>query len=122
MRLRVVTAMMLAAACGSLTETDDGVAFLDVVRPVSTSLEVGQTLQLEARALDARGQPVTAVILWGSADPFLGVDETTGLVTALAEGTAGRIQARTGTGSRALFSDFLILTVVPPPAPASSPR
>jgi len=117
------TALLLAAiGCGSLTATDDGVAFLEVVRPVSTTLDIGQTLQLEARALDARGQPVAAVILWASADPFLSVDEATGLVTALAGGTGGRIQARTGTGSGALFSDFLLLTVPLPPVNASPPR
>lgn len=122
MRALAAAALLVATACGSLTETEDGVAFLDVIRPVSTSLQVGATLQLEARALDARGQPVTAAIRWSSADDFLLVDESTGLVTAVAEGTGGRIQARTGTGSRALFSNFLTLTVVPPPAPASPPR
>lgn len=114
--------LLLVAGCGSLTETEDGVAFLDVVRPVTTTLAPGATLQLTAVALDARGEPVDAEILWSSADAFLAVEEATGLVTALEPGVGGRIQARTGTGSRTLYSDLLLLTVAAPPAPIPSPR
>lgn len=127
MRPLLATVTWLLAACGGLTETADGVAFLDVVRPPSTTLEVGETLQLSALALDARGEPVDAAIRWTSGDPFLTVDETTGLVTGLAEGSEGRIQASTGTGSLTIYSDPLLLTVVappppPPPPPPAAPR
>lgn len=107
-------ALLLALGCGSLTETEDGAAFLDVVRPPVTTLEVGATLQLVATARNARGEPVEAAITWRSADGFLAVDETTGLVTALAPGTGGRIQASTGTAPRRLVSDLILLTVVEP--------
>jgi len=113
---------VLVAGCGGLTETGDGVAFLEVVRPVTPVLAPGATLQLEAVALDARGEPVDAEIRWLSADAFLAVEEATGLVTALEPGVGGRIQARTGTGSRTLYSDLLLLDVVAPPAPTPSPR
>lgn len=103
------------AACGSLTETDDGVAFLDLIQPPTTTLEVGTTLQLQALALNARGEPVEAEVFWSSPDPFITVDESTGLVTAVSVGTGGRVQARTGTGARALYSAFLLLTVTDPP-------
>jgi hypothetical protein len=109
-------------ACGGLTETEEGVAFLEVVPPTSPTLQVGATLQLEARALNARGEPVQAVILWSAADPFLSVEEATGLVSALTAGTGGRIQARTGTGTRTLYSDFIVLTVTEPPAMVATPR
>lgn len=114
--------LLVAAACGSLTATEDGVAFLDVVRPASTTLTVGATLQLQAQTLDARGQPVEAEVRWSSADPFLSVVDSTGLVTALAVGTGGRIQARTGTGTRTLYSTILTLTVTAPPASPSALR
>jgi hypothetical protein len=115
-RLRSAVWLLGVAACGGLTPTEDGVTFLDVLPPALTTLEVGATLQLEAQALDARGEPVPATILWSSADAFVTVDETTGLVTAVAEGTGGRIQARTGTGSRTLYSELVLLTVTEPPS------
>jgi len=113
-----LAALLLIAACGSLTETEDGATFLDLVRPPITTLQTGDTLRLRATALNARGEPVEAVILWASADPFVAVDEATGLVTAVAPGTGGRVQARTGSGSRTLYSELILLTVVAPP-PAS---
>lgn len=125
MRPRLAIAALLLASCGGLTETEDGVAFLDVIRPPSTTMQIGETLQLTARALDARGEPVEAPIRWISGNAFLAVDEVTGLVTGLAAGTGGRIQASTGTGSRAIVSDPLLLTVVeppPPPPPPAAPR
>lgn len=122
MRLAPAAWLVGLLACGSLTETEDGVAFLEVVPPTAPTLLVGATLQLEARALDARGEPVQAVILWSAADPFLSVEEATGLVSGLAAGNGGRIQARTGTGTRTLYSDFILLTVTEPPAMAATPR
>lgn len=106
--------LLLLAACGGLTPTEDGATFLDVVRPVSTTLVTGATLQLTATARDARGEPVEAVILWSAADDFLTVDEFSGLVTAVAAGTGGRVQARTGTGTATLYSDILTFTVTDP--------
>ena len=121
MRHRLV-GLLLLAACGGLTETEDGAVFLDVVRPSSATLQTGATLQLQAAARDARGEVVEAIILWSAADPFLTVDETSGLVTALAIGTGGRVQAHTGTGSRALHSEIVLLTVVAPPTPSPAAR
>ena len=112
---------LLLAGCGTLLETADGVAFLEIVHPSVTSLTVGETLQLEARALNARGEPVDVEVRWASADDFLAVDEQTGLVSAVEPGTGGRVQARTGSGSRSLFSDPVVLTVVAPPPPPPPP-
>lgn len=113
-------ALLLLSACGGLTATEDGAAFLDVIRPASTTLETGATLQLQAVARDARGEPVAATISWSAADPFVSVDEATGVVTAVAPGTGGRVQARTGSGASVLYSELLLFTVVaptPPPPP-----
>ncbi len=122
MRLAPAACLVGLLACGSLTETGDGVAFLEVAPPATSTLLVGATLQLEASALNARGEPVQAEILWSSADPFLSVEEATGLVSAVAAGTGGRIQARTGTGTRTLYSEFIRLTVTEPPAMVATPR
>jgi hypothetical protein len=118
--IRGVSGLLLLAACGNLTATDDGVAFLDVVRPASTTIETGSTLQLSATALDAQGAPLAVEIRWASADSFLSVDPASGLVTAIAPGSGGRIQAQTGTGTNILHSEPLLLTVVDPP-PSSAP-
>lgn len=116
----MLAAALLLGGCGGLTETEDGVAFLDVLPPAKTTLEVGETVQLVALPLDARGEPVEAPVRWVSASNFLAVEETTGLVTALAEGTGGRVQASTGTPPRAIYSEPVTLTVVaPPPAPVA---
>lgn len=113
--------LLLLAACGGLTPTEDGATFLDVVRPTSTNLTTGTTLQLTATALNARGEPVEALIFWSASDPFLTVDEASGLLTAVSPGTGGRVQARTGTGAATLYSEILVFTVAdPPPAPAGS--
>lgn len=116
---RGVLGLVLLAGCGGLTATEEGATFLDVVRPATTTLDTGATLQLVAIARDARGEPLEAVILWSSAASFLTVDESTGLLTAVAPGTGGRVQAHTGSGTSALHSDILLFTVVdptPPPA------
>lgn len=127
MRAPLTALALLALGCGSLTETEDGVTFLEVLPPARTTLAVGETLQLQARTLDARGEPVTAPVRWLSADAFLEVGELTGLVTARATGTGGRIQASTGSSPRVIVSDPLVLAVVapapsPPPPPSPAPR
>ncbi|MDZ4674042.1 MAG: Ig-like domain-containing protein [Gemmatimonadota bacterium] len=119
---RGLLSLTLLTACGGLTATADGATFLDVVRPASTTLETGATLQLQAIARDARGEPVAAAITWAASDPFLTIDPTTGLLTAVATGTGGRVQASTGTGSRALYSEVLLFTVVAPVPPSPTVR
>ncbi len=121
MRSFLATAGLFLAGCGGLTETGEGVTFLDVIRPASTTLEIGATVQLRAIARDARGEPVDAIIRWVSGDDFVAVEEVTGVVTGLAEGTGGRIQASTGTGSETLYSDPVLLTVLAPPPPPPPP-
>jgi len=119
---RGVLGLILLTACGGLTATEDGATFLDVVRPTTTTLDTGATLQLVATARDARGEPLDAVISWSSADSFLAVDESTGLLTAVAAGTGGRVQAHTGSGATALHSDILVFTVVDPTPPPAGPK
>jgi hypothetical protein len=99
-------ALILTAACTNLSETDSGVATLQVLSPDPAILEVGDTTRLIARALDNSGDDVSATIQWRAPDSTLTVDAT-GLVTADSVGT-GRVQAR----SESLISNFITFTIV----------
>jgi hypothetical protein len=94
--------------CSNLTEGAGGVVGLEVSVPSNSTVEVGEALQLSARALDRDGQTLNIPVAWRAADPTLTVDEQTGLVTGVAPGT-GRVQAFVGS----LASDFVSLTVIP---------
>jgi len=102
-------ALILTAACTNLSETDSGVATLQVLAPDPAILEVGDTTRLIARALDNSGDDVSATIQWRAPDSTLTVDAT-GLVTADSVGT-GRVQAR----SESLISNFIVFTIIPRP-------
>lgn len=107
-------ASALALGCSDLTEGAGAVVALEVTQPAQTQVEVGQTLQLTALALNKDGDPVTtAPIGWRAADATLTVDDQ-GLVTGVSPGP-GRVQAFVGTLSSALISLTVIATV--PPAP-----
>lgn len=79
---------------------------LEVEVPVPADVEVGDTLQLHATALDANGDPVDAAIKWQAADSTASVSPT-GLVTGVSPGAA-RVQALEGS----LGSNVVTLTVI----------
>jgi len=81
-----------ALACSNVTDAGDGVVALDVKVPSRLEVEVGDTVQLSARALDRNGDSVAATITWSTPDTTVSVAPATGLVTGLAPGT-GRVQA-----------------------------
>jgi hypothetical protein len=101
----------LALGCSNLTEGAGGVVELEIRQPAVTTIEVGQTLQLSARALNRDGDPVDVPITWLTPDSTLTVDDQ-GLVTAIAPGT-GQVQAFAGS----LASARVSLTVVVAAAP-----
>ena len=104
---RVTCALALVlAGCSDITGGENGVVALEVVRPEPATLEVGETLQMTARALDASGEEVAATIEWRTVDTTLAVDAA-GLVTGLFAG-AGRVQALEGS----LVSQPITLTVL----------
>ena len=118
-------------ACSNLTEGAGGVVELDIVTPTLTTIEVGESVQLSARALNRDGQAIDAPITWRTGDASLTVSET-GVVTGAAPGT-GQVQAFAGSLPSALVSftvvgrpDTLILVgdsivTVAPEATASVP-
>lgn len=87
--------LLAAAACSSLEEGEGGVAGLEIQFPEVPTLEVGEQIQLSARAVDADGETVDATVIWSASDDALSVDAA-GLVTGLEAGTAD-VQAVVGS-------------------------
>jgi hypothetical protein len=69
-----------------------------VARPAVTQLEVGDSLQMSARALDAEGEELPgAGIWWVTPDTTARVDSASGWVVPLRPGLPGRVLARIGS-------------------------
>jgi len=96
-------------ACSGLDEGEGGVVAIEVETPAVTTLEVGEQVQVVARALDADGQVADVAIDWQSTSAAATVDDA-GLVTGVQPGTA-EVQASVGT----LASEPLEFTVVARP-------
>ena len=103
-----------AVACGNLSTTSEGVAFLEIQPPSSTTLHVGDTVQFTARTLDASGNPIDVSLLWRTPDSTISVGPSSGTVVGRFTGT-GRVQAV--VGDEELVSDFVTLTITAAPAP-----
>jgi hypothetical protein len=105
-RFAGLISLVWVVGCSDLVEGAGGVVELEVSEPAATSVEVGDVLQLSARALDKDGNPVDVPLTWRTSDPTLTVDDT-GLVTGVAPGT-GQVQAFAGS----LASERIGLTVL----------
>jgi hypothetical protein len=105
-RLAALISLALVLGCSDLTEGAGGVVQLEIRLPTASSLEVGETLQLSALALDRDGNPVTVPVSWRTADATLTVDDA-GVVTGVAAGP-GQVQAFAGS----LASSPILLTVL----------
>ena len=105
-RWAVLAGSFWMLACSDLTEGAGGVVQLEIRVPAVTSLEVGETLQLSAEALDRDGNPVNVPISWRTPDATLTVNDA-GTVTGVAAG-AGQVQAFAGS----LSSERVNLTVI----------
>jgi hypothetical protein len=97
----------LITGCGNLPTTQEGVAFLQIVQPANRTIEVGDSLQLRARALDKAGQPLDVAVQWRTPDTTISVANS-GLVKGLAP-DSGRVQAVIGNDE--LVSDFITVFV-----------
>lgn len=110
MRCWYVAAVLAAVpGCSNLTE-ESGVAGLEVRVPRPAVVEVGQTIQLSARALDRQGDSVGAAITWLTPDTTVALTPT-GLLTGRTGGTTARVQAQVDS----IVSDFVTFTVNPRP-------
>ncbi len=108
----------LLASCGGESTTSPvstTVASVSVSALGPTILSIGTTVQLQAQASNAAGQPIpSAQFVWTSETPSVAQVTTTGLVTGISAGTA---VIRASAGNR---SAQVTVTVVPPPPPAGS--
>lgn len=111
MRWAALITSALALGCSNLTEGAGGVVELEITQPAVTQIEVGQMLQLSARALDRDGNLVNVPITWRTPDATLTVDDQ-GLVTGVAPGP-GQVQAFAGSLASARVSLTVIVTAAP---------
>ena len=86
--------LLLVAACSGLDEGDGGVVAVEVEIPEVTTIEVGQQVQVVARALDLNGAVVDVPLEWQASTAAVTVDGT-GLVTGVEPGEAD-VQAFSG--------------------------
>jgi len=93
--------------CSNLAEGAGGVVGLEIEAPSLKTIEVGETLQLTAVALDKDGNPVATPIDWRAPDATLTVDAATGVITGVSPGS-GRVQAFVGS----LSSELVAFTVI----------
>jgi hypothetical protein len=108
-RWRDALLLGLVLGCSNLDEGEAGVVALEVSAPSPDTLEVGESVQLSARALDRDGNVVNVAITWRGVDTTASIDPTSGVVTALFPGTA-RVQATVGS----LASGLITLTLLAP--------
>lgn len=97
--------LLLAAACSGLEEGEGGVVAIELEAPEFQTIEVGEQVQLVARALDVDGQVVDAAIEWQASSTAVSVDGG-GVVTGVQPGEAD-VQAAVGS----LPSEALTFTV-----------
>lgn len=86
--------LLLVAACSGLDEGEGGVVAVEVEIPELTTIEVGEQVQVVARALDVNGAVVDTPLEWQSSTAAATVDAT-GLVTGVQPGEAD-VQAFSG--------------------------
>lgn len=88
--------LLLLAGCSKLTAPKGEAVALELRLPVPAAVEPGDTLRLQARALDAQGDSIDVPIYWRVADTTLILVDSTGLVTTTLSTGSGRVQARSG--------------------------
>lgn len=108
MRVLAISAVL---ACERFAPDFDAVIALEVAVPDSGIVELGDTLQPRARALNGRGDSVPAIVSWAAIDTAVVevLDPATGATLGRQVGT-GRIQASVGR----LRSNPVTLIVQPP--------
>lgn len=80
-----------------------------IVTPSSATVAVGGSVQLDAAVRDARGRAVSTTIVWASSAPAVAAVSSTGLVRAVAAGSA-TITATESQGGLTGTSSILVVT------------
>ncbi len=96
-------ALFVGAGCSDLSQVEGGVVSLEVTAPNPAVLEVHESAQLSARALNSDGVAIAAPIVWSVADTTVAVDPSTGIVTGTAPGQ-GRVFASVGSLQSAVIT------------------
>ena len=110
-RVRVGAALLVLAACSDLSSNDETAVALQVTAPPGAVVEVGDTVQYTAVALNRNGDVLPVPIRWATPDTaIIAVDSLTGLVLGKNPGP-GRVQATT----EGLVSPLNIVTVLASP-------
>ena len=106
---QAIALAMIVVACSNLPADGDGVVALEVRSPLAITMKAGESVTLQAQALDRSGAPVAAAILWSTADTTITLDATSGIVTALQGTGSARVQAAVGN----LRSELIVITLQP---------
>ncbi|MFC1660074.1 putative Ig domain-containing protein [Gemmatimonadota bacterium] len=85
------------------------------ISPANSTIEVGQTIQLQAEARNAEGTLVSASVSWSSGSPAVASVSGTGLVTGLGAGAA---VITAGAGDKSGSATVLVVDLNPPVAPS----
>lgn len=102
-------AALALAACSELSSSDETVIALQVTAPPGAVVEVGDTVQYTAVALNRNGDPIPAPIRWATPDTaIIAVDSLTGEVLGKQAGQPARVQA----SSEGLVSSLNIINVI----------
>ncbi|MCH7874764.1 MAG: hypothetical protein IH965_05645 [Gemmatimonadetes bacterium] len=97
---RVLLILLVTAACNEITGDFSDVIAIEYAGPSSLQIEEGDTVRLEALALDLRGEPLPDVqVVWtvielDTVQVGFTLDSLTGLITATAPGGPWRVQGR----------------------------
>jgi hypothetical protein len=106
--------LILAAACSSLSGDSDTPIILEIRAPTPVGggnppVEIGDTFQLNARALNQDGDSIAATLTWRTPDTgLIFVEPATGRIAGKKIGI-GRVQVSSGN----LTSDLVPFSVVP---------
>jgi hypothetical protein len=112
---RWLLGVLAITACSDLSGDSDTPIILEIRAPASVGganppVEIGDTFQLSARALNQAGDSVAATFTWRTLDTALVfVEPTTGRISGKKVGTPARIQVTSGN----LISDPVSFSVVP---------
>ena len=112
-----VTATAGAASATAAVTVMQQVSALNVTPSADTLVAVGDTVRLVAEAVDANGHPVAGTeVWWASSDASVASVDESGLVTAVANGTAtvtATAGAASGTAAVTVMQQVSALSVTP---------
>jgi uncharacterized protein YjdB len=92
------------------------------ITPASASVQVGNSQQLSATLADAEGNTITnQSIAWASSAPSVATISNTGLIAAIATGSASMTATAGGKSKSASITVAAAPTVAPPPPPPPPP-